>query len=152
MQSTYPEVLPDTNDAPVHEGAEVQEPPMQNQRSSQRTRKQPSRFKDYIPHDHIAFEALTYQLPEDISHPITAIKSTSDPDTMYLWEAKKEQDFPRFQIAMQKELDDHAERGNWKVVKRSKVPPSATILSAVWAMKHKRRMGKNKPDVFGTNI
>ncbi len=145
MQPTYPEVPSETNSIPVnegapHEGAEVQELTTQNQRRSQRIRKQTSRFQDYVPHEHIAFVALTYQPPEDISHLITAMKSTSDPDTMYLWEAKKEPDFPQFQIAMQKELDDHTIRGNWKLVKRSKLPASATILPAVWAMKRKRRI------------
>jgi hypothetical protein len=36
-----------------------------------------------------------------------AMKSTSDPDTMYLWQPQKEEDFPQFQAAMQKEMDDH---------------------------------------------
>jgi hypothetical protein len=34
---------------------------------------------------------------EDFSHPITVMKAALDPDTMYLWQAQKEDDFPQFQ-------------------------------------------------------
>jgi hypothetical protein len=71
---------------------------------------------------------------DNLQHPCLAMKSTSDPDTMYLWQAKKEEDFPQFQVAMQKEMDDHASKGNWKLRKRSELPKGAVVLPSVWAM------------------
>ncbi len=119
----------------------VQQGHRTNTQWSGRIRRQPQRFEDYMPHEQIAFETLTYPIEqEDYSHPITAMKSTSDPDTMYLWKAQKEEDFPQFQAAMQKEIDDHTSRGNWKLVPRKDLPKGATVLPSVWAMKRKRRI------------
>jgi hypothetical protein len=126
----------ETNNEPAM-GQESQ----QNTRRSGRVRRQPQRFEDYVPHEQIAFETLTSPMEqEDYSHPITTMKSTSDPDTMYLWQAQKEEDFPQFQAAMQKEIDDHTSRGNWKLVPRKELPKGATVLPSVWAMKRKRRI------------
>jgi hypothetical protein len=126
----------EANNEPV-----VQQEDQTNTRRSGRVRRQPQRFEDYVPHEQIAFEALTYPMEqEDYSHPITAMKSTSDPDTMYLWQAQKEEDFPQFQAAMQKEIDDHTSRGNWKLIPRKDLPKGATVLPSVWAMKRKRRI------------
>ncbi len=93
-------------------------------------------------HDNIAFEALQVTHEENVADddPILAMKATSDPDTLYLWEAMKEPDFNKFQEAMQKEIDGHTERGNWKLRLRSSLPKNATVLPAVWAMKRKRRI------------
>jgi hypothetical protein len=77
---------------------------------------------------------------EEHSHPILVMKSTSDPDTMYLWQAQKEEDFPQFQAAMQKEIDDHTSRENWKLKLRKDLPKGAAVLPLVWAMKRKRRI------------
>jgi hypothetical protein len=53
-------------------------------------RRQPQRFEDYVPHEQIAFETLTSPIEqEDYSYSIIVMKSTSDPDTMYLWQAQK---------------------------------------------------------------
>jgi len=68
------------------------------------------------------------------------MKSVHDPDTMYLWEARKEADYPQFLEAMQKEIDDHTKREHWKLCQRSQVPPGATVLPSVWSMKRKRRI------------
>ncbi len=99
----------------------------------------PMRYADYISHEHIAFETLHMRNEENVAEddPIVAMKATSDPDTLYLWEAMKEPDFDKFQEAMQKEIDGHMERGNWKLRIRSSLPPNATVLPAVWAMKCK---------------
>jgi hypothetical protein len=40
-----------------------------------------------------------------------------DPDTLYLWEARKEKGFPKFLEAMQTEIDDHTKEGHWKLVR-----------------------------------
>jgi hypothetical protein len=71
---------------------------------------------------------------------VMAMKSIHDPDTMYLWEAKKEKDYPQFLEAMQKEIDDHTKREHWKLCKRSQVPSGAAVLPSVWSMKRKRRI------------
>jgi hypothetical protein len=94
--------------------------------------------------DCIAFEAL--HVPTDKRdhcehNPIAvAMKSVADPDTFYLWETRKEDDFPKFFEAMQKEVDDHTREGHWKLVRRRDVPKGATILPAVWSLKRKRRI------------
>jgi hypothetical protein len=119
---TQPELYPE----PIHhEEAEsipqTPEPTKEHERirRSHRVRKKPSRQKDYVPHEEIAFETLKSQKEVDnLQHPILAMRSTSDPDTMYLWQAKKEEDYPQFQIAMQKEIDDHTSNRNWKLKKR----------------------------------
>ena len=71
-------------------------------------------------------------------HPLMAYKATSDPDTMYLHEAMREDDWKEFQAAMQKEMNDQMGNKNFTIVKRSSVPKDKTILPAVWQMKRKR--------------
>jgi hypothetical protein len=41
-----------------------------------------------------------------------ALKALHDPNTLYLWEAAKEPDFPEFQKAMQKEMAAHTVQKN----------------------------------------
>jgi hypothetical protein len=91
----------------------------------------------------IAYEALHSPLSENIcdQDPMAiAMKSVTDPDTMYLWEARKEPDFPKFLEAMQKEVDDHTREGHWRLIHKKDVPKGATVLPAVWSMKCKRRI------------
>jgi hypothetical protein len=64
----------------------------------------------------------------------------SDPDTMYLWQAMKEPDWPQFKEAMQQEIDAHTKLGHWKIMRRSDLPAGASVLPAVWSMKRKRRI------------
>jgi hypothetical protein len=54
---------------------------------------------------------------------------------MYLGQAKKKPDYPQFQESMQKELDDHTNRENWKLCQLQELPPSAFVLLAVWKWK-----------------
>jgi hypothetical protein len=49
----------------------------------------------------IAFETLQYISYDDMSNPIISMKATADPDMMYLWQARQEPDYPKFQEAMQ---------------------------------------------------
>jgi hypothetical protein len=37
---------------------------------------------------------------------------------MYLWQAKKQMDWPQFKAAMQKEIEDHTENENWEIFPR----------------------------------
>jgi len=96
-------------------------------------------------HEHdscIAFESLFTLAQEEQTdqHPLLGMKSIMDPDSLYLWEARKEKDFPNFLEAMQKEIDDPTKEGHWKLVRQSKLPKGATVLPAVWSMKCKRRI------------
>jgi hypothetical protein len=52
----------------------------------------------------------------DNEHPLMAYKATSDPDTMYLHQAMKEHDQKKFITAMQKEVQDQLENGNFSIV------------------------------------
>mmetsp|Transcript_28700 Transcript_28700/g.41073 ORF Transcript_28700/g.41073 Transcript_28700/m.41073 type:complete len:760 (+) Transcript_28700:1583-3862(+) len=116
----------------------------QNVRRSTRERRPPARMADYIPIDQVAFEAIAeLSEPEtewEQANPLLAYKATSDPDTMYLWQAMKEPDANKFREAMQVEIDDHMKGGHWQVVLRSSVPKGSAILPAVWQMKRKRRI------------
>ena len=67
-----------------------------------------------------------------------AYKATSDPDTMYLHQAMQEPDKKEFVEAMQKEVRDQYENGNFSIIHKSKLPQGATVLPAVWQMKRKR--------------
>jgi Reverse transcriptase (RNA-dependent DNA polymerase). len=67
-----------------------------------------------------------------------AMKASADPDTMYHHQAMREPDKDEFKKAMQKEIDDQLENGNFEIIKREEVPEGATILPAVWQMKRKR--------------
>jgi hypothetical protein len=69
---------------------------------------------------------------------LLAYKAKADPDTMYLHQALKEPDQEKFIKAMEKEIAQQVQRGMYSIIKRSKVPPGATILPAVWALRRKR--------------
>jgi hypothetical protein len=73
-----------------------------------------------------------------------ALKSVTDPDTLYLWQARKEPDFPKFMEAMQQEIDAHTKGGHWKIMNRIDIPIDATVLPAVWSMKRKRRIASRE--------
>jgi transposase InsO family protein len=79
-----------------------------------------------------------YPITELEKDPLLAYKASSDPDTMYMHQAVKEPDRDNFIEAMQKEVRDQSENGNFSVVHKSKVPRGATTLPSVWQMKRKR--------------
>jgi hypothetical protein len=70
---------------------------------------------------------------------LLAYKASTDPDTMYHHQAMKQPDREKFQEAMEKECEAHYKEGNYKLIKRSKLPEGATLLSSVWQMKRKRK-------------
>ena len=93
----------------------------------------------------IAFESLTDGADDDFDwgdevHPLLAMAASADPDTMYHHQAMREPDAEQFRAAMQKEVQMHLERGNFRLVHRSRMPRTAQLLPAVWAMKRKRRI------------
>lgn len=83
-----------------------------------------------------------------------AMKATTDPDTLYLHEARKEPDWNNFADAMQQEIDQQVNLGVYSLVKRSLVPKGATTLPAVWQLKRKRnqRTGEIKKHKARCNI
>jgi hypothetical protein len=114
-------------------------------RRSNRVRRMPIRYKDYVmgnqttlhnENTHIEGEVLNQPIIKDV----IALKSITDPDTMYLWQARKEPDFHKFMEAMQNEIDEHTKGGHWKIMRKEAIPSDATVLPAVWSMKRKRRI------------
>jgi hypothetical protein len=146
------DILPD----PDLQMQEEQEPPMQMEtlqtaepevseqgtRRSGRIRRPPVQFKDYIMTNQstINNNNIEWQTINPPELEVIAQKSITDPNTLYLWQARKEPDFPKFMEAMQKEIDAHTEGGHWKIIKREKLPHGATVLPTVWSMKRKRRI------------
>jgi len=59
---------------------------------------------------------------------------------MYLHQAMKEPDKDKFLATMVEEMDAQLKGGNFSLILSSKVPKGATILPAVWQMKHKCRI------------
>jgi hypothetical protein len=114
-----------------------------------RERRAPAWHRDYVPIDRaITMPTIIEPSIDEFFNPAStgdllltykAIRQ-SDPDTMYLWQAMRQADWPQFRSAMQKEIDDHTSRGHWKIIKRSDIPKGATVLTAVWSMKRKRRI------------
>jgi hypothetical protein len=109
-------------EAPREEMHQQQEQPERRTRS-QRMIRPPTWYADYIGHKNTAFKTLYMRNEGNVAEddPIVAMNATSDPDTLYLWEAKKEPDFDKFQEAMQQEKDGHTKRKNWKLRIRSTV-------------------------------
>ena len=70
-----------------------------------------------------------------------AMKARNNPDIMYHHEAMRAHDSEDFRAAMKKELDDHARRKHWKLVKKKSVPNGLKLLPACWSMMRKRRIG-----------
>jgi len=56
---------------------------------------------------------------------------------MYMHQAMREPDKDKFLAAMVEEVDTQLKGENFSLILRSKVPKDATILLAVWQMKHK---------------
>ncbi|MGL5935137.1 MAG: reverse transcriptase domain-containing protein, partial [Cetobacterium sp.] len=75
-----------------------------------------------------------------IEDPITvwALGASNDPDVFYYHEAMKEPDAADFLKAMEKEIQDQWDNGNFRLVRRDKVPPDKKILPGVWALRRKR--------------
>lgn len=70
--------------------------------------------------------------------PLTVMKATADPDTLYLHEAMREPDKEQFKLAMEKEISDQLNNGNFTVIPRTEVPKGARIIPTVWQLRRKR--------------
>ena len=93
--------------------------------------------KDDVEGKIFCLEAM-FPIREEIDNPLMAYKATSDPDTMYLHEAMKEPDGGEFVKAMEKEVTDQMENGNFSIIPKILVPKWEKILPTVWQMKRKR--------------
>ena len=92
---------------------------------------------------HLEVLAEQYDMREDefeLDDPFAFAAKHSDPDSFYYHQAMKQEDAPQFRKAMQKEIDDHTNRGNWQLIERIAVPVGMKVLDAVWAMKRKRKI------------
>jgi hypothetical protein len=65
-------------------------------RRSNRIRKRPERYGYDNTSSVVTYEALkvSTEISDPLWDPILSMKSVADPDTMYLWQARKEEDFP----------------------------------------------------------
>lgn len=97
---------------------------------SGRISKPPQRYQDMYSYESIMEESL------DKYYEVFA--ASSDPDVMYYHEILNAPDKPKFQEAMNKEIDQHNNRKNWVLVPRSDVPDHLSVLPSVWAMRRKR--------------
>jgi len=85
--------------------------------------------------------------PAEIHHPsdtnqqtLKAFAASNDPDILYVDQALRAPDREEFIKAMTKEVQGHEEKGHWRLIKRSEVPPGVRVLPSVWAMRRKRRL------------
>jgi hypothetical protein len=78
------------------------------------------RYQDYV-----MYNSMSINDPYDIEEVYTA---SSDPDTIYYHEILREPDKDKFIEAMIKEIEQHNERDNWKVVPRQQIPSHHKVL------------------------
>jgi hypothetical protein len=91
---------PIQQDMRAQEGNENEEQEQLTTRSGQ-IRKPPTRFKDYVMGNQVIAQQNSTYMDGEVMNPPTVLdileqKSIADPDTLYLWQARKEPDFPRF--------------------------------------------------------
>ena len=69
------------------------------------------------------------------NNPLLAFKASTDPDTMHMHEAMKQDDKKEFVKAMLKEVTDQSDNGNFSVMPTTEVPKGALMLRGAWQMK-----------------
>ena len=75
---------------------------------------------------------------------IYAMKSTTDPDSLYYHEAMKTSDKDKFLQAMDDEINANLNRKNISLIHRSNIPEDAILLPAVWQLRRKRNLSTGK--------
>ncbi len=96
---------------------------------------------------HVSWEVFHddgYQIQDDMEDPIAFVAS-SNPDIMYYDQAMKEPDSKQFEQAMLDEVQSHTDLDNWEIVLKDEMPKGTKLLSAVWAMRRKRRISTQEP-------
>jgi hypothetical protein len=83
-------------------------------------------------------------IPAMTTEEILAYAVSNDPDTLTFREAMTAPDKDKFVESMVKELQSQMDLGVYQLIPRSKVPPTANVLPAVWAFcrKHKQTTGE----------
>ena len=84
----------------------------------------------------LSFAAMTHESAEECN-PLLAYK-TVNPDILRLHEAMKAKDQKEFKAAMEKEVNDQIENGNFTVIPCSKVPKGFHVFPGVWTLVRKR--------------
>ena len=84
----------------------------------------------------LSFTAMNHE-PEEVGNPILAYKPVN-PDILRLHEAMKGKDQKEFKAAMEKEVNNKIDNGNFSVIPRSKVPTEFRVFPGVWMLVHKR--------------
>ena len=104
------------------------------------------RTRDKIVGEIFCYESLIPEgaMNDENGNPIIIYKATADPDTMYMHQAMKQPDRAEFIKAMEKEVKDQMNNGNFSIVLASSVPKGTTVFPAVWQMKRKRDIKTRK--------
>ena len=84
----------------------------------------------------LSFAAITHESAEECN-PILTYKDVN-PDILRLHEAMKAKDQKEFKAAMEKEVNDKIENGNFSIIPRSRVPKGFRVFPGVWTLVRKR--------------
>ena len=84
----------------------------------------------------LSFATMNHE-PEEMSNPILAYKAVNT-DMLGLHEAMQAKDQKEFKAAMEKEVNDQIDNGNFAIIPRSKVPTGFQVFPGVWTLVHKR--------------
>ena len=84
----------------------------------------------------LSFAAMNHE-PKEMHNPILAYKAVN-PDILRLHEAMQAKDQKEFKAAMQKEVNDQIDNGNFSVILRSKAPEGFRVFPGVWTLVCKR--------------
>ena len=91
-------------------------------------------YKTYVTRQIHADKLVSQELSPN---PMAFATSKADEDTMYLHQARKEQDWKNFEEAMAKELRDHQDQEHWSVIPGETMPKGTKAMKSMWLMKHK---------------
>ena len=146
LQPTGQEPMPTTQTQSGSSGTEQNTNPAKRAKSQDMAQKQVEAIiaemllqgENDIPGKVLCFQSLDEEARVDVQHVLQVYKATADPDTMYLHEAMREEDWHQFREAMAKEIEDQMSNGNYVVIPRSQIPKGVSVLPAVWALKRKR--------------
>ena len=75
---------------------------------------------------------------------IYAMKSSTDPDSLYYHEAIQTPDKVKFLQAMDKEIEANISKNNITLIHKSDLPKNAVLLPAVWQLRRKRNLLTNE--------
>jgi hypothetical protein len=112
--------------------------------------KRPQRYGDYVAYQ-VNTDSSIYQPTVEYVNPIS-MAAMSDPDTIYYHETLHQPDKQNFIEAMAREIDDHNEKGHWRLIRRSKLPSVTRVLPSVCAMRPKRELSTGEVIKFKARL